>query len=329
MFDDRGANHISTGRLPDPDRVRSLVDEAHRRFSPIRDGANSSVYPALQQLDPDLFGISITGVTGNVYDAGDTDVEFPVMSVAKPFVFGLVCEALGPDEARDKLGVNATGLPFNSVEAIERNAGLTNPMVNPGAIAAAGLVPGGSAEERWETLLAGLSQFAGRSLNLDEAVYRSASETNLRNRALAQLLDSFGTIYGDPLETLDIYTRQSSVAVTARDLSVMAATLADGGVNPVSGERVVEASVCRYVLAVMTTAGLYESSGDWLYDVGLPGKSGIGGGIITVSPGKGGMAVFSPRLDRAGNSVRGQLVSAHLSHALGLDLFASQEFRDD
>lgn len=327
MGSNQRAGHISTGDLPDPDRVRALVEEAHQRFGSVRDGSNSSVYPALEGADPDLFGISLTGVTGNVYLVGDTEVEFPVMSVSKPFVFALVCEALGPDRARLELGVNATGLPFNSVEAIERGSGLTNPMVNPGAIAAAGLVPADSAEERWDTLLAGLSRFAGRPLSLDEDVYQSASETNLRNRALAQLLDSYGTIHGDPLETLDIYTRQCSLAVTAHDLSVMAATLADGGVNPVTGEQVVEAAVCRYVLVVMTTAGMYETSGDWLYDVGLPGKSGIGGGIVTVSPGKGGMAVFSPPLDAAGNSVRGQLASAFLSKALGLDLFASQEYR--
>jgi glutaminase len=190
-------------------------------------------------------------------------------------------------------------------------------MVNPGAIAATSLVEG------WEALLKGLSRFAGRKLSLDEEVYASASETNHRNRELARLLEARGRIYRDPAEALDLYTRQSSLSVTAKDLAAMGATLAGGGVNPLTGERVVAAVTCRYTLAVMTTAGLYETSGDWLYDVGLPGKSGIGGGIVTVSPGKGGLGTFAPLLDEAGNSVKGQLTARFLSRRLGLDLFAS------
>jgi glutaminase len=320
-------SHVSTGKLPDPQRVQRLVDDAHERFRSVKDGAKSAAYPALEEVESDLFGICVAGADGRLYAAGDCDVGFPIMSVAKPFTFALVCEALGPDAARAKLGVNATGLPFNSVEAIERHAGLTNPMVNAGAIAATGLVMGDSADERWDTLISGLSRFAGRTLAIDDEMYRSVSATNYRNRAIAQLMDSFGTVYGDPFETLDLYARQSSLMVTARDLAVMGATLADGGVNPVTRERVVDAALCRYVLVVMVTAGLYETSGDWLYDVGLPGKSGIGGGIVSVSPGKGGIGVFSPRLDDAGNSVRGHLVATFLSQALGLDLFASEEVR--
>jgi glutaminase len=315
---------VSTGSLPAPDQVQGLVDEAHLLYRDLFDGANSAVYPALQRVDPGLFGICVASVGGRLFTAGDVEVEFPVMSVAKPFVFALVCEALGPETARDKLGVNATGLPFNSPEAVERSrAGLTNPMVNPGAIATTSLVAGATAEERWTAISSGLSRFAGRALVVDEEVYRSASATNLPNRAITELLESSGAIYSDSAETLDLYTRACSVAVTARDLAVMAATLADGGVNPCTGEEVVSASTCRYVLTVMTTAGLYETSGDWLYDVGLPGKSGIGGGILTVSPGKGGLGVFSPPLDMAGNSVRGRLVAAYLSQRLGFDLFAS------
>jgi glutaminase len=275
-----------------------------------------------------LFGVCVAGVGGSLYAAGDAEVEFALMSVAKPFTFALVCEALGPEEARARLGANATGLPFNSLDAVERSAdGRTNPMVNPGAIATVSLVPGGTRDERWAHVREGLSRFAGRALALDETVFASASATNHRNRELAALLDRRGAVYCDPAEAVDLYTRQSSLAATARDLAVMGATLGDGGVNPLTGERVVGEAACRYTLAVMTTAGLYETSGDWLYDVGLPGKSGIGGGIVTVSPGKGGLGTFSPLLDAAGNSVRGQLASRFLSRGLGLDLFVSEPVR--
>ena len=321
---DETDRHVSTGSLPAGSVVAELLDEAHDRFRGITDGQPSNVYPALERADPSLFGICVAAVTGEVLTAGDCDVMFPIMSVAKPFTFALVCDAIGHDAARRALGANATGLPFNSVEAVERSEqGRTNPMVNSGAIATAGLVPGADHGVRWERLRDGLSRFAGRDLALDDETYASASETNHRNRAIAQLLDSLGALRQAPEPTLDLYTRQSCLAVTSQDLAVMGATLADGGVNPRTGVQVVSAGSCRYALTVMTTAGLYETSGDWLYQVGLPGKSGIGGGIVTVSPGKGGLGTFSPPLDEAGNSVRGQLVAAHLSSRLGLDIFAS------
>jgi glutaminase len=315
---------VSTGQLPAPAAVAALVDEAHERFSGEASGRISDVYPALERAAPDLFGICVVGASGESHGAGDADVPFTIMSIAKPFVFALVCAERGPDEVRRAVGVNATGLPFNALEALERDDGRTNPMVNPGAIATTSLVPGDDPETRWRFVVDGISRFAGRTLALDEDVYASASETNLVNRELTALLAARGRIAGDAAEALDLYTRQSSLAVTARDLATMGATLADGGVNPVSGARVVDEETCRHTLAVMTTAGLYETSGDWLYDVGLPGKSGIGGGIVTVSPGKGGLGTFSPLLDGAGNSVRGQLVARFLSHELGLDLFASE-----
>ena len=247
------------------------------------------------------------------------------MSVSKPFVFALVCEELGPERAREALGVNATGLPFNSVTAVEQSPdGRTNPMVNPGAIATTSLVAGASWDERWARVHAGLSAFAGRELALDEEVYASASATNSRNRGIARLLEGYGRLGCDPEQAVDLYTRQCSLAVTAQDLAAMGATLADGGVNPLTGERVVGAETARNTLAVMTTAGLYETSGDWLYDVGLPGKSGIGGGIVTVAPGKGGLGTFAPPLDEAGNSVKGQLVARFLSRRLGLDVLGSE-----
>ncbi|HMN98630.1 MAG TPA: glutaminase A [Miltoncostaeaceae bacterium] len=323
--DDDARPFVSTGHLPTAAEVRALVEEAHATFSAERGGALSSVYPALAQVAPELFGVCVVGVSGAVHAAGDADVPFPIMSVAKPFTFALVCQAIGPHEAGRRIGVNATGLPFNAPEALERaDGGRTNPMVNPGAIATAGLIAGASPAARWEALRTGLSAFAGRPLELDQAILRSASSSNHRNRLLASLLHERGRIDGDPRQVLDLYTRQSCLSVTARDLAVMGATLADGGVNPLTRRRVVDADVCRHVLSVMATAGLYETSGDWLYEVGLPGKSGIGGGMVTISPGKGGLGTFSPLLDAAGNSVRGRLVAGFLSRRLGLDLFASQ-----
>jgi glutaminase len=316
--------YVSTGHLPPPERVRALVDEAHECFKNVTEGKNSEVYPALARVPSGLFGICVVGTSGNVYAVGDAEHEFSIMSVSKPFVFALVCQAIGPEEARRKLGVNATGQAFNSLGAIEQSAdGRTNPMVNSGAIATTSLVPGASAEDRWRFIHDGLSRFAGRTLPLNEEVYESATATNFRNQGIARLLQSYGRIYLDPAEATDLYTRQCSLNVSARDLAVMGATLADGGVNPLTKERLVDPIVCHYTLAVMATAGLYETSGDWLYDIGLPGKSGIGGGIVTVSPGKGGLGTFAPPLDAAGNSVKGQLVAKFLSQRLGLDLFVS------
>jgi glutaminase len=305
--------------------VQLAVDEAYRRYRSEDGGATAQTYPALAGVPGHLFGICVAGIGGGVYRVGDAGHEFTVMSVAKPFVFALVCQLLGAEQVRHKLGVNATGLSFDSLAFVERSSdGRSNPMVNAGAIAATSLVPGKDSAAKWQLISQGLSGFAGRDLVLSDEVYASASATNYRNRAIAHLLASRGRIYCDPAEAVDLYTRQSCLLASAEDLAVMGATLADGGVNPVTGRRVVSSVVCQHVLAVMATAGMYETSGDWLFDVGVPGKSGIGGGIVAVSPGKGGLATFSPLVDRAGNSVRGQLAARHLSRTLGLSLFASQ-----
>jgi glutaminase len=315
---------VSTGRLPSEELVQQLVVEAHECYRTNDEGAISQVYPALGRVRPDLFGICVASISGDVFGIGDAESELTLMSVAKPFVYALVCERVGSETVRELVGVNATGLPFNSLIAVERSGdGRTNPMVNPGAIAVTSLVPGASPSEKWSFIQSGLSRFAGRELALDEEVYRSASETNDRNQSLARLLRSYDRIYSDPAEAVDLYTRQSCLEVTARDLAIMGATLANGGVNPCTRERVVDDETCHCALAVMTTAGLYETSGDWLYDIGLPGKSGIGGGIVTVSPGKGGLGTFAPLLDPAGNSVKGRLVARFLSRRLGMDLLVS------
>jgi glutaminase len=323
-FVNPGTSFISTGDLPSAEAVKRLVTEAHERFRSVGLGQVSQVYPALSRVPADLFGICVVGTDGSVFSVGDADHEFAIMSVSKPLMFALICDLIGATGARERLGVNATGHAFNSLAGIERNAdGRTNPMVNAGAIATTSLVPSNNTDEKWRFIHEGLSRFAGRVLPLNEEVYASASETNFRNRSIAWMLQSVGRIYCDPAEATDVYTRQCSLNVTAKDLAVMGATLANGGFNPLTREQVVNPDVCHYALAVMLTAGMYETSGDWLYEIGLPGKSGIGGGIVTVSPGKSGLGTFAPLLDEAGNSVKGQLVAQFLSQRLGLDLLVS------
>ena len=316
---------VSTGHLPSADRVARLVAEAHEHYRRLDEGVVADYIPALARVPRDLFGICVADVNGTVLSAGDVRHEFSIQSISKPFVFALICQEIGAEEARNKIGVNSTGLPFNSVMAIELNADRTmNPMVNAGAMATTSLAPGATAEAKFAFIQNGLSRFAGRALTVDEEVYRSEADTNLRNRGIAKLLEGYGRMYFDALETADVYTRQCSLNVTVRDLAVMGATLADGGVNPVTGEQVIDAAHCKRVLAALATAGLYEQSGEWLYEIGLPGKSGVSGGILTVAPGKGGLGTFAPPLDSAGNSIKGQRVTKFLSERLGLNLFASK-----
>jgi glutaminase len=315
---------VLSGRLPPPELVKQLVAEAHAKFVGISDGKVADYIPALAKSSASLFGICVVGVNGSVHAAGDAEHQFSIQSVSKPFVFALVCQAIGEAAAREKLGVNSTGLPFNSVIAIERTgSGTTNPMVNSGAIAATSLAPGETAAAKWKFIQEGLSRFAGRNLSIDTEVYESEAATNQRNEGIANMLRAYDRIFFDPIEATDVYTKQCSLNVTAKDMAVMGATLANGGVNPITKDRVIDPIHCQHVLAVMVTAGLYETSGDWLYETGLPGKSGVAGGMLTVSPGKGGLGTFAPPLDSAGNSVRGQAVARFLSEKLGLNLFAS------
>jgi glutaminase len=315
----------SSGNLPSPELVTALVAEAHDRFRFNQGGKNSAAYPALERVPSDLFAVCVVGTNGKVHASGDTEYGFTIMSVSKPFVFALVCQELGMEEVRQRIGVNATGFAFNSLTGIERDPdGRTNPMVNSGAIAATSLAPGETAEAKWRFIHEGLSRFAGRRLELNEEVYLAASESNFRNRSIARLLQVYGRLYLDPAEAIDLYNRQCTLNVSAKDLAVMGATLANGGVNPISKERVVDAAECHGALTAMVTAGLYETSGDWLFDTGLPGKSGISGGIVSVSPGKGGLGTFAPGLDSAGHSVKGQLAARFLSQQLGMGLFVSQ-----
>jgi glutaminase len=323
-----GGRTVSTGRLPAADRVDALLITAHDRYRGLDEGTVADYIPSLGTADPALFGISVCGVDGSVASAGDAAHRFSIQSISKVFVFALVCQAVGHATVSRMVGVNNTGLPFNSVMAIELHDGdPRNPMVNAGALATTSLVPGTTPAAKWTFIQDGLSGFAGHPLELDRGVYESEAATNQRNLAIARLLESYGRIGFEPIQTTDVYTKQCSLLVSAEDLAVMAATLADGGVNPITGERVVDPAVCRDTLAVMATSGLYEFSGDWLFEIGMPAKSGVSGGILTVAPGKGGLGTYSPRLDPAGNSVRGQRAARYLAGTLGLDIFASAPYQ--
>lgn len=286
---------VSTGHLPEAELVARLLGEAYERYKELDEGVVADYIPALARVSRNLFGICVVGVNGATHAIGDAEHEFSIQSVSKPFTFALVCDAIGAEPVREKIGVNATGLPFNSVMAIELNSDRTmNPMVNAGAIATASLAPGNTSDEKWQFIQDGLSRFAGRRLEIDVEVYKSEAATNLRNRGIAKLLEGYEQMYFDALEATDIYTKQCSLNVTARDLATMGATLADGGVNPVTSEQVVDPLTSKRALAALATAGLYERSGDWLYEIGLPGKSGVSGGVVAIAPGKGA-SVSSPR----------------------------------
>jgi glutaminase len=304
------------------DKVDRALERAYSDVRDLTEGQVAQVYPAMAGADPSLFGLCAVDVTGQVWERGDAEAGFGLMSTAKPFTFALVCAVIGAERARDEIGVNATGSEYNDVEPVlAADGGRTNPMVNAGAIATCSRIPGADAEAQWAHLLDGLSAFAGRQLYVDEALYANVMATNVRNRELADALASKGALATSAADALEIYSKQSCVWTTAHDLAVMGATLANSGVNPITGVRVVPAHVVRPVIAVMMTAGLYELSGEWLYDVALPGKTGLGGGIVTVAPGRLGLGGFSPLLDEAANTVRGAQGLAVVADELGLGLF--------
>ena len=299
-------------------KISAALDEAYSKYKDLQEGANADYIPALAKVDPNIYGIVLVTVDGKVYTKGDVTSEVSIQSISKVFTMARVIEESGAQAIADNMGVDATGQVFNSIVAIEQYQGKEmNAMVNPGAITATSMIKGDSAEAVWGTIINTYNDFAGRKLTVLEDVYESEAATNQRNQALAMLMYAYGRIENDPLQATDIYTRQCSVGVNAKDLATMAATLANGGKNPVTGKSVVSSENVPEILAVMATAGLYDDSGQWLYRTGLPAKSGVGGGILAVSPGKFGIAVISPPLDAAGNSVRAQKAIADISNALG------------
>jgi glutaminase len=300
-----------------PAPIPAAIDAAYAKFRTLEEGKNADYIPALAQVDPKLFGIAVVTVDGKTFQKGDVASPFSIQSISKVFTLASVIETAGADAVLEKIGVDATGQVFNSIVAIELMKGKEmNPFVNPGAIATTSLVEGKTPEEKWARIIGIHEAFAGRKLTVNQEVYKSESDTNERNRAIALLMHAYGRLYYDPLVSTDLYTRQCSISVTASDLAVMAATLANGGKNPITGKQVISPDHALRVLAVMATAGLYDDSGIWLYRVGLPAKSGVGGGIIAVAPGRFGIAVFSPPLDAAGNSVRAQKAIQDVAGAL-------------
>jgi glutaminase len=298
--------------------IQSYLESLHRRHATLREGTVATYIPELAKADPDWFGIALATTDGKLYTVGDTSQTFTIQSISKPLTYGLALEDKGRHSVHAKVGVEPTGDAFNSIRLEPGTGRPLNPMINAGAIAAASLIAGRSAQDRFDRLLSVYSLYAGRELSLDRAVYESEKETGHRNRAIAHMLRNFDILNGDPEAPLDLYFRQCSIAVDARDLSVMAATLANGGVNPLTGERAIRTELVENLLSVMTTCGMYDYAGEWLYWVGLPAKSGVAGGILAVLPGQLGIGIFSPPLDARGNSVRGMRVCQDLSRDFDL-----------
>jgi len=305
------------------------VDNAFNQFKTLNEGKNADYIPALAKVDPNLFGIALVTADGKVYTAGDVRTEVSIQSISKVFTMAEVVQEQGPESIEKRIGVDATGARFNSIIAVEgvktvigTGAPEMNALVNPGAISATSMVQGATADAVWQKIIGMYSAAAGRPLSVLQDVYKSEADTNQRNQAIGALMYAYGYIKTDWQQAVDLYTRQCAVGVNAKDLATMAATLAAAGKNPVTGKQVIDEKNVPGILAVMATAGLYDDSGKWLYHTGLPGKSGVGGGIIAVSPGKFGIAVISPPLDDAGNSVRAQRAITMISNALGGNPYA-------
>jgi glutaminase len=309
--------------------VQKAVDAAYAKFKDLKEGKNADYIPALAKVDPNLFGIAVVTADGKVYTAGDVKTEVSIQSISKVFTMAQVIQEQGLESIEKRIGVDATGARFNSIIAVEgvrtvvgSGAPEMNPLVNPGAISATSMVAGGSADAVWKKIIGFHNDAAGRELTVLQDVYKSEADTNQRNQAIGALMLAYGYIKDDWQQAVDLYTRQCSIGVNARDLATMAATLAFSGSNPVAKKSVMDAAKVPGVLAVMATAGLYDDSGKWLYHTGLPAKSGVGGGIIAVAPGKFGIAVVSPPLDDAGNSIRAQRAITEVSNALGGNPYA-------
>lgn len=307
-----------------PALLQQTVNEALAKFKDEAGGKNADYIPYLASVPSHLFGVAIATAEGKVYAAGDVDYGFAIESISKPFTAALVMQESGPDTILNKIGVEPTGLPFNSVTAVEQlKARSVNPLVNAGAMAAVSLVKGADAAEKWNKILAYYGKCAGEKLPLNEEVYKSEAATNQHNRGIAELLSSYDRLYADPLETCDIYTRQCSVNVNVNQLAMMGATLANGGVNPLTKERCLEAAHVPELLAIMMIAGFYDEAGHWAWQAGVPAKTGVGGGIVAVVPGRLAIVAFSPPLNASGNSVRAEKAIQYIVERLGLNLFGN------
>lgn len=308
---------------PRKELVQAVVREAYEKFKNDTGGKNADYIPYLAKVDSKLFGIAIVTTDNQMVTMGDLDYSFSIQSISKVYSQALAMEELGPDKFFQKIGSEPTGRAFNSVFAVaDMPTHTANPLVNAGAIATVSLVSAKSADEKWNKILSFYSRAAGEKLVLIDEVYQSEAATNAGNKALAMLLGKYERIYADPFESVDVYTKQCSVGVNVLQLARMGATLANNGRNPATGEQVIKAENVPYILSTMMMAGLYDGSGGWSWRVGLPAKSGVGGGIVAVVPGKGAIAVFAPPLDEAGNSVKAQKVIEYVARKLDYNLYS-------
>jgi glutaminase len=311
--------HRNESKLTSP--IQDFLEELYRECAAVKDGEVATYIPDLAKADPGWFGLCLVTTNGSVYEVGGTRQEFTIQSISKPFVYGLALEDNGREATLQRVGVEPTGDAFNSISLDPGTGRPRNPMINAGAIATAGLIAGKTAQTKFKRVLETFSLYAGRGLRLDETVCRSESETGHRNRAIGHMLRNFDKLTGDPAPTTELYFQQCSISVNCRDLGVMAATLANSGVNPLTGKQALRGEYVESVLSVMGTCGMYDFAGEWLYNVGIPAKSGVAGGVLAVLPGQLGIGVFSPRLDAHGNSVRGIRACQELSRRLDLHLF--------
>jgi len=315
---------VTTGSAPTAAELQKMVKDAYEKFKDVKEGKNADYIPELAKVPSELFGVVIVTAAGEVYAAGDVDYAFSIQSVSKPFTAALVMEEQGDQAIKDKIGVEPTGLKFNSILATQIIPEVSvNPLVNSGAIASVSMVQAKSADERFNKILDFFNALSGAKLSVIDSVYKSEAATNQRNRAHGYILAASERIYSDPMEAVDVYTKQCSIGVTAKQLGIMGATLANKGVNPVTKAKVIEAKYVPKVLAIMMMAGFYNESGAWAYATGLPAKTGVGGGIVAIVPGQMAIVGFSPRVNDAGNSVRAGRAINYIVNELGLNLFGS------
>jgi glutaminase len=310
--------------LQTSESLQKLMQEAYLKFKDVKDGATADYIPELAKVPADLFGLAIVTAKGEVYTIGDVDYAFSIQSVSKPFTAALVMQQQGAQAIADKIGVEPTGLKFNAILATQIIPQVSvNPLVNSGAIASVSMVQAGNADERFNKILGFFNDLSGAKLSVIEDVYKSEAATNQRNRAHGYILAASDRIYSDPMEAVDVYTKQCSIGVTAKQLAIMGATLANGGINPVTGKRVIDSQYVPKILAIMMMAGFYNESGQWAFTAGLPAKTGVGGGIVAVVPGKMAIVGFSPRVNDAGNSIRSMKALEYISGQLGLNIFGT------
>jgi glutaminase len=313
----------NAGGMPAPTTpLQSYLADLHSSLTALEDGAVATYIPELAKVDANRFGICLVTMDGVAYGVGDVDTLFTIQSISKALVYATTLADRGRAFLETKVGVEPTGDAFNSISLDPQTGAPLNPMINAGAIATTSLVSGATVGAQWNRIATSMDAFAGRELAVDEAVYRSESDTGFRNRAIAWMLKNFGIVESDPMASLENYFRQCSILVNCCDLACMAATLANDGVHPATGKRAMPQGDAEQVLSVMATCGMYDYAGSWLHDVGMPAKSGVGGGIIAVVPGRFGIGIFSPKLDAKGNSVRGIAACERLSRDFGLHVFA-------